>query len=328
MNSQLFFCCEPSCNAESHVSGGRCDECFELFIAKLCKEHNPPRCEWCHEVFESENSVFLPSESGRFCNKWCEAGWRNEHTSYSIDSALPKCCADCGVRREATEPELLCDWFCKPCWQVRFGKKHVCSGEMDYELGHKICDDRDDPLCPQHLALVESCETCGCTAEFRDGERVCWCDSCQRTGCVYKHHCSGESEYRPEERICDDRADPRCPQHIPFSSCDDCGKQFSVGLVIDPTRCPSCFFSSKNPCQRRNSIVSPRACADCDEKPEDGHFPFFRGDDPLCADCEEEFYGPPSPEERRERTGRCCQCNYFFELICSSDRKDLCYKCK
>jgi hypothetical protein len=79
---------------------------------------------------------------------------------------------------------------------------------------------------------------------------------------------------------------------------------------------------------RRNSIVSPRACTDCGEKPEDGHFPCFRGDDALCADCEEEFYGPSTPDYWRERTGRCCQCDHFFDLICSSDRRDLCYKCK
>ena len=186
--------------------------------------------------------------------------------------------------------------LCYDCVEraVPSSSEHVCNGEMDYELGHKICDDRDDLLCPQHLSLVESCNTCGCTAEFRDGERVCWCDSCQRTGCDYKHHCSGENEYRSDERLCEYRDDPRCPQHS----------------------------------ARRNSIVSPRACADCGEKPEDDHFPCFRGDEPLCAHCEEEAYGPRSPEERRERTGRCCQCNCSFELICSSDRKDLCYKCK
>ena len=355
MASHTFFCCEATCNAIAHVSGGRCDSCADM--------HSPSRCEWCHSGFDGENSVFLPSESGRFCNKWCEAGWRNEHTSYSIDSAPPKCCADCGVRREATEPELLCDWFCKPCWQLRFGKKHVCSGEMDYELGHKVCDNRDDPFCPQHLALT--CNTCGCTAEFRDGERVCWCDSCQKTGCDYEHHCSGENEYRPEERLCEDREDPRCPQNTPFSSCDECGKKFSVGLLIDPSRCPSCIFSSRFPCQNEHalshkkpsgyssgnhvcsgtrlsegwpkqlicnesscSIRRPLCCADCGYTPENDAFRTFRGNYPLCDLCAEAAYGPPSPVDRRERTGRCDKCEFAYDLLCSTDRRDLCYSCR
>ena len=145
-------------------------------------------------------------------------------------------------------------YFCRQpeCNEVAYlGLNHLCI--ECYNRSAYPRDDRD----------VESCEACGCTAEFRDGDRVCWCDSCQQTGCQYEHHCSGESEYRPEERLCDDRDDPRCPQHRP----------------------------------RRNSIVSPRAYAD-DE------------------------------DDWRERTGRCCQCDYFFDLICSSDRKDLCYKCK
>ena len=350
MASHTFFCCEATCNAIAHVSGGRCDSCVEM--------HSPSRCEWCHSGFDSENSVFLPSESGRFCNKWCEAGWRGEHAS-----APPKHCKDCGVRREAAEPELLCDWFCEPCWQLRFGKKHVCSGEMDYELGHKICDDRDDPLCPQHKPLT--CNTCGCTTEFRDGERVCWCDSCQRTGCDYEHHCSGENEYRPEERLCEDREDPRCPQNTPFSSCDECGKKFSVGLLIDPSRCPSCIFSSRFPCQNEHalshkkpsgyssgnhvcsgtrlsegwpkqlicnesscSIRRPLCCTDCGYTPENDAFRTFRGDYPLCDLCAEAAYGPPSPVDRRERTGRCDKCEFAYDLLCSTDRRDLCYSCR
>ena len=27
------------------------------------------------------------------------------------------------------------------------------------------------------------CQHCGCSAEFKDGERICWCDTCQNDGC-------------------------------------------------------------------------------------------------------------------------------------------------
>lgn len=142
----LFFCSEIHCSAEAHVYGGRCDDCFELYIESL-------------------------------------------------------------------------------------RAKHVCNGDMDYERGHKICDYREDPCCPQHVS--PSCETCGCAAEFRDGERVCWCDLCQRTGCYYKS-------------------------------------------------------------------VSRKVCADCGKKPEDGYFLCYRGDEPLCAECEEAAYGPRSPIDWRK----------------------------
>lgn len=71
-----------------------------------------------------------------------------------------------------------------------------------------------------------------------------------------------------------------------------------------------------------------KRCADCGFAPNDGFFPYHRGDDPLCAGCEEVAYGPPSPVDWRERTGRCSKCEFFYDLISSSDRRDLCYKCQ
>jgi len=86
------------------------------------------------------------------------------------------------------------------------------------------------------------------------------------------------------------------------------------------------------PCAFYAPITEPepqtKHCADCSILPENGFFPFYRGSDPLCADCEEAAYGPPSPVDWRERTGRCSKCDIFYDLISSSDRRDLCYKCK
>jgi len=37
-----------------------------------------------------------------------------------------------------------------------------------------------------HAKYSSGCYKCGCTAESRDGERVCWCDTCTH-GCRYKN---------------------------------------------------------------------------------------------------------------------------------------------
>lgn len=48
MASHIFFCSEVDCEKEAHVSGGRCDECFNEYVKRLTIEHNPPQsdAEW------------------------------------------------------------------------------------------------------------------------------------------------------------------------------------------------------------------------------------------------------------------------------------------
>lgn len=247
MASHAFFCCEPECNATAHVSGGRCDECFEMYITKLREAHNP--------------SLY----------------------------------------------------------------QHKCSGEMDYDNGCYVCDDRDDPRCPSYRP--SPCGTCGCTAEFRDGERVCWCDSCQRTGCVYSLHlpkcCADCGLQRAETEpvlLCDWYCRPCWIKRFKT-------RRLSVTSPPTPPTCTVCGGVSAvsaetglcYPCKQ-----ATRRCADCDTRPEGGYFPYFRGEDALCADCAE----PDAPEDWRESTGRCTECDYFFELICSSDRRDVCHACR
>ena len=153
-----FFCIEDNCSALAHVSGGRCDVCFEAYIDRLRQEHNPPRCEWCHEC-----SDLLLSESGRFCGKWCEAGWLNEHNCKShYDEAL----------------EAYTCSTCRTCYPA-----HHCSGEFDYERGSYVCDDHDDPLCPQYKAagaVVKTCADCGCDRKVVEPELPCawFCPPC------------------------------------------------------------------------------------------------------------------------------------------------------
>ena len=141
----------------------------------------------------------------------------------------------------------------------------------------------------QHIFF---CSEINCSEEARvSGGR---CDSCFELHIVAlreahcpSHKCSGEFDYEHGCYICDE--------------CDDLR------------------YSSSKP------VV--KCCADCGYKPEDGYFPAYRGNDPLCATCEEEFYGPPPPEDWRERSGRCQHCSYFFDLICSSDDRTCCPPC-
>ena len=51
--------------------------------------------------------------------------------------------------------------YCSHCWVERFGceEEHECHGEMDYERGVRVCDDQDDPACPQHYLWKDEPES-------------------------------------------------------------------------------------------------------------------------------------------------------------------------
>jgi hypothetical protein len=97
---------------------------------------------------------------------------------------------------------------------------------------------------------------------------------------------------------------------------------------LDCRACGGCHRVDKALLDAIPSLPPPaRSCADCGHVPKDGHFPCYRGNEALCADCEENAYGPPEHEDWRERTGRCGTCDLFYDLHSSSDRRDLCYSC-
>ena len=324
LNTHTFFCCEDNCAAEAHVSGGRCDSCFELFIAALRKEHNPTRCDQCREIFDSEHSHLLPSESGRFCGKWCEAGWLKEH--------------DCqGFHYDEALEAYTCS-ECRSCYP-----EHKCSGEIDYERGHYVCDDRDDPRCPQNCAATRE----RLLIEIRNTETMLsW-----GYGDEFDEPLV-QSLARLREKLATASLSPPVADPQP-NCCADCGvqrKETTPVLNCD-WFCPPCWSKRFSP--RRNSVASPLAppictvcgglaqatgicypckqatqlCADCGEKPKKGHFSCYRSDDPLCDDCEVKAHGPQSPVDWRECYGRCSKCDLYYTLICSSDRRDLCRWC-
>ena len=107
------------------------------------------------------------------------------------------------------------------------------------------------------------------------------------------HTCSGEFDYEDGAYVCDDRDDPCCPQH--------------------PKQYPS----------------DPKSCADCGSFPECGVFHFYRGNDPLCKSCEEDYYGPPSPDYGRDYVHYpCASCgNYYTKKFIFTPNPGRCNTC-
>lgn len=62
----------------------------------------------------------------------------------------------------------------------------------------------DSSTATKDMRSKKNCVTCGCKDTFRDGVRVCGCDSCQKDGCVYKDcvTCGCKDEFRDGERVC------------------------------------------------------------------------------------------------------------------------------
>jgi len=187
------------------------------------------------------------------------------------------------------EAHLSLGHLCTECYNRlaypgAFEDEHVCNGEMDYELGYKICDDRDDPHCPQHRPRRTSVST----------EPGCDCRGCEL------------------KIAADEMTGIGIGLH---GQCEVCNREFQL---VSPTVCRKiCWF-----CKQATKL-----CADCGCPPKNGGFSCYRGDDPLCADCEEGAYGPPEEVDWRDRSGRCSKCDLFYDLYSSSDRRDLCYSC-
>ena len=171
---------------------------------------------------------------------------------------------------------------------------------------------------------LEECPGCG--AEIDNGTTSAngYCAPCwnQRYGCAdeeeeeEEHRCSGEWNYggreQPDQFLCDNNDDPRCPWYktpLPAAPCS-CGgckatiasnEMTGISHSLPPEEMGFCKFCAKNftlinakvcraacwPCQQER-----RLCADCGGPPP---FHCYRGDDALCATCEEVWYGPPSP---------------------------------
>jgi len=246
------FCIEPYCSEESCWLGGRCQSCEATE-------------EFCSLSNRYEECLGCAGPSSPGANGYCAACWTQRYGC--VEEPSP--CAQCGE---------------------------------NFDVGLAI----DASRCPRCIlspccASVE-CNTCGCTAEFRDGERICWCDACEKDGCSY-HACSGEIDYERGIKVCDNRDDSDCPQYEkssePVIQYDwSCPPYLQLNLrrnsVTSPPAPPTCTICGDvasvvpetgicYPCKQ-----ATRRCADCGIRPEGGYFPCFRGEDALCARCEDD----------------------------------------
>jgi len=96
-----------------------CDKTVATYGAPCCLEHNPL------------------------------VGGLDDSVSYETSE-----CPGCGM-----DMYVGANGYCSHCWVDRFGTdeappcspvEHVCSGEFDHDRGIRVCDDQDDPACPQY----------------------------------------------------------------------------------------------------------------------------------------------------------------------------------
>ena len=145
------------------------------------------------------------------------------------------------------------------------------------------------------------CYLCSCAKEWleaSEGLHTCeargkeCCIPCAFNTPVQDHKCSGEfvDDGFSEYYACDYADSPRCPQYTPQQKhCADCGairEETEPELLCD-WYCKPCW---------QTRFAPKKCCSDCGSVSKDGFFPCYRGDDPLCATCEEAWLGPRSPD--------------------------------
>lgn len=112
----------------------------------------------------------------------------------------------------------------------------TCGCKDTFRDGVRVCG---CDTCQKEGCIYKDCVTCGCKDEFRDGERVCWCDACQKDGCCYQ-------EKEKEEGVC-----------------RLCREQFLSNEAADPAPCicDTCFKESFNHNPRCDETREGCCCA-------------------------------------------------------------------
>ena len=257
--AHLFFCCEDNCDAAAHVSGGRCDGCFEAHVTYLRELHNPTRCDHCREPVDCS----LDGDA-LFCGKSCEAEWLKEHDCNGFhyhEDVEAYTCDKCEAYYDSMRKkrDLALRFYLGNCYaeqpagyEAAVAWRHGQIGrpptaeQMRY-LNKKLmewdeCEEDEylyttytSKMKPEDLRIdIAECET-----------MLDWSDT------------TDEKRQRLQERI--NRARRALAEKKP-AGCVECGKNFDVGLLIDPTRCPQCIMNNTFPCQGR---AIKKCCVDC-----------------------------------------------------------------
>lgn len=168
-NTHIFFCTETDCNNIVEYSDWQCDECC------------PPEA-W-HQTTECPGCGIEQGVTLLGMNNYCGSCWQQRHGCSDIFSDMSSVTNE--DEWEATLTREPKGWYCtcnretglmcgfcsedykEPCWGCE--PTHVCSGEWDYELGYRVCDNSDDEDCPQHEPQC----TCGVSSHLWTDEKHC-----------------------------------------------------------------------------------------------------------------------------------------------------------
>lgn len=156
VNKKMYFCKEVGCNEEAFLSLGHlCTAHYNL--VRYAAE--PAPCTQCGEKFDVASALDI-SRCHRCILSPCgctEEENRDGERDLAERFYLGSCYAETDEGYAAA-----CRWYhgelgpidekTRASLLVTLRRWHSCSGEIDYEHGIKVCDDRDDPFCPQHSA--------------------------------------------------------------------------------------------------------------------------------------------------------------------------------
>jgi hypothetical protein len=271
MSSHIFFCNETDCFNMTTYYGATCYDCCE---AKLTREY-PNCCPDCGDT----GATMLGMDYCYPCWTKRRHGCPPQHYCMKCDSffALKEGDDERPQCYKCTEWDEACaEQADLPIELPHCEREHVCSGEWDYDLGYRVCDNSDDEDCPQH----EHTGRCGWSD---DGTRICEEDDAE-----WDVWCGVDDEFPKTVRVSDELK-AELLANLPTE-----GNKWSFTPAV---RCT---------CDR----VTGRMCQTCDEESSDpcrGCGSHSLWSDRYCLKCYEVRYGPinpvlpplpPSPEPR------------------------------
>jgi len=340
MNQHIFFCNETDCSNKVPMYLGKCVDCAEppvthcedcgawsqVFPDNCCHTCHMKRVrrepthvcngEWDYDlgyrVCDNSDDKDCPQHEPRCtCNgseEPCDhcAQYLADKAEYEIWCGVPEPQCECQVCRELSAPgnSETAGWICDECFKHAFNHHRNCHETRETCCCYRVqC--RVNELKPQDEAPQCTCDGSGrmcdlCAEEYMEPCRGCGVNSHLWTDDMYCRSCYVE------------RYGDEFPAAAAPPGCVDCGKEYSVGLALDPTRCPGCVLSAQFPCTgRRNSVTSPvaelftRPCAveGCTTRALYYSMPPDVDEGPLILRCEEHY--EPLPVSPRSSCNEC-----------------------
>ena len=299
VNEHIFFCSEPDCSNQSY-EGGQCDDCETAVKREALGLRGIPRCAGgCGR--EMSSTVRRAAEEG---DAWCL------QCHFHVEK-----CNGCGRATSVDPSTALCVW---------------CDQQMLEEAEQNGCPD-----CGTDTADWMRCDQCHdeylyntYTVEMKSEDLRTEIANCETL--LFWNDASPEGLERIEKNLARMR---RALAARERPGCVDCGKEYSVGLSQDPTRCPSCVLKSHLPCLgRRNSVSSPVAVAESSPsvRPRANQYirGYYKGQDgvwPRSLLASEQLAGYALP--MKNVFEYCDVCDDVFQPYEGQEHIEKCYSC-